>query len=201
MNETALINSAQAGDVHAFNELVLVYQDLAYSVAFRILRDETAADITQNAFIAAYQKIEQFRGGNFKAWLMRIVTNACYDELRRQKRRPTASLDEMQGDTDGLDLVDSVHVSFMSQPDNPETAVQRGELQAIIEACIEALNDNHRVVVVLADVEQYSYEEVAEMIKISLGTVKSRLSRARANLRDCLRNKEELLPEQYRLHK
>ena len=201
MNETALINSAQDGDVHAFNELVLEYQDLAYSVAFRILRDENAADITQNAFIAAYQKLDQFRGGNFKAWLMRIVTNACYDELRRLKRRPTASLDDMQSDTDGLDLVDEAHVSFMSQPDNPETAFQRSELQAIIEACIEALNDSHRIVAVLADVEQYSYEEIAEIADISLGTVKSRLSRARANLRDCLRNKEELLPEQYRLHK
>lgn len=201
MNETALIKSAQSGDVHAFNELVLAYQDLAYSVAFRILRDETAADITQNSFIAAYQKIDQFRGGNFKAWLMRIVTNACYDELRRLKRRPTASLDDMQSDTDGLDLLDEAHVSFMGQSINPESAVQQNELQAIIEACIEALSDHHRIVAVLADIEQYSYEEIAEMADISLGTVKSRLSRARANLRDCLRNKEELLPEQYRLNK
>lgn len=201
MNEIALIHSAQEGDVEAFNELVLIYQDLAYSVAYRIMRDEIAADITQNAFISAFQKLEQFQGGNFKAWMMRIVTNACYDELRRQKRRPTSSLDDMQDDTDGLDLVDEAHVSFMSQTDNPETAVQRNELQAMIEACIEALNDHHRIVIVLADVEQYSYEEVADIAHISLGTVKSRLSRARANLRDCLRNKEELLPDQYRLHK
>lgn len=201
MNESALISSAQEGDVQAFNELVLTYQDLAYSVAYRIMRDETAADITQNAFISAFQKLEQFQGGNFKAWMMRIVTNACYDELRRQKRRPTSSLDDMQDDTDGLDLVNEAHVSFMSQSDNPEAAVQRNELQAMIEACIEALNEHHRVVVVLADVEQYSYDEVAEIVNITLGTVKSRLSRARANLRDCLRNKEELLPDQYRLHK
>lgn len=201
MNEVALINSAQDGEVQAFNELVLAYQDLAFSVAFRILHDETAADITQNAFISAYEKLDQFRGGNFKAWLMRIVTNACYDELRRQKRRPTASLDDMQRESDGLDLVDEAHVSFVSQVDSPEVAFQRNELQSIIEECIEALHDNHRVVVVLADIEQYSYEEIAEMSDISLGTVKSRLSRARANLRDCLRNKEELLPDQYRLHK
>lgn len=201
MNETALIHKAQQGDVQAFNELVLEYQDLAFSVAYRIIQNDTAADITQNAFISAFEKLHQFKGGSFKAWMMRIVTNACYDELRRLKRRSTSSLDEIQEDSDGLDLLDESSVSFISTPIHPEANVQRNELQAIIEDCIKALADIHRVVVVLADIEQYRYEEIADMAGVSLGTVKSRLSRARANLRDCLQTHRELLPEKYRLGK
>jgi RNA polymerase sigma-70 factor (ECF subfamily) len=201
MNETALIQKAQQGDVHSFNELVLEYQDLAYSVAYRIMQNDTAADITQIAFISAFEKIDQFKGGSFKAWMMRIVTNACYDELRRLKRHSTSSLDEIQEDTDGLDLMDEAKVSFISEPIHPEASVQRNELQAIIEECIKALSDIHRIVVVMADIEQYRYEEIADIAGVSLGTVKSRLSRARANLRDCLQTHRELLPEKYRLGK
>lgn len=199
MDETTLIHKAQRGDVQAFNELVIEYQDLAYSVAFRIMQNDTAADITQNAFISAFEKIHQFKGGSFKAWMMRIVTNACYDELRRLKRRSASSLDEMQEDTDGLDLVDEASVSFVSDSIHPEASVQRNELQEIIENCIKALADIHRVVVVMADIEQYRYEEIADIAGVSLGTVKSRLSRARANLRDCLQTHREHLPEKYRL--
>ena len=198
MNETALIQQAQKGDVQAFNELVLEYQDLAYSVAYRIMQTDLAADITQNAFIAAFEKIHQFKGGSFKAWMMRIVTNACYDELRRLKRRSTSSLDEIQEDSDGLDLLDDANASFISVPIHPEANVQRNELQTLIEDCINALADIHRVVVVMADIEQYRYEEIADVAGVSLGTVKSRLSRARANLRDCLQTHTELLPEKYR---
>lgn len=201
MNEAALIEQAQAGDVTAFNELVLIYQDLAYSVAFRIMQNDIAADVTQTAFIAAYENIHQFHGGSFKAWLLRIVTNACYDELRRHKRRPTASLDALQATGDGLDLDDEAHVSFISIPDSPETSVYRSELQQMIENCIGGLSDDHRVVVVMADIEQYSYDDIAAIAEISMGTVKSRLSRARANLRDCLQSYGELLPDKYRLHK
>ena len=89
MDEPALIREAQDGDLDAFNSLVLAYQDALYNTALRIMGDDSmAADATQEAFISAFRSLNSFRGGSFKAWLLRTVTNACYDELRRQKRRP-----------------------------------------------------------------------------------------------------------------
>lgn len=198
-DERTLITAAQQGTMDAFNVLVVTYQDMAFSVAYRILQEEeAAADVTQNAFISAYRKIDQFRGENFKSWLMRIVTNACYDELRLRKRHPTASLDDIEGEGDGLYFDAEDEAPLMASIEGPEKAVQRGELQAVIENCLQQLNEGYRIIVVLADVEGYSYEEAASLSGISLGTVKSRLSRARASLRDCLRKKAELLPDQYR---
>ena len=96
MDETALIADAKKGDVQAYNRLVIHYQELAYNVARRIVGSPQAAeDITQESFIAAYQALNRFRGGSFKSWLLRIVTNTCYDHLRRQKRRASISLDEL----------------------------------------------------------------------------------------------------------
>ena len=98
MDEAALIQKAQNGDVAAYNRLVLKYQEGVYNVAYRIMGEPHAAeDATQEAFISAYGSLKSFRGGSFKSWLMRIATNACYDELRRRKRRPQTSLDKING--------------------------------------------------------------------------------------------------------
>ena len=194
MDDNVHIQAARNGDLQAFNHLVLKYQDVAFSVAYRIVGDsETAADITQDAFIAAYRKLQQFRGKRFKSWLLRIVTNACYDELRRQQRRPVSSLD---------DLGDSVHSggsSWHHTPDQPEEYAQRNELAEAIKDCIAALSGDQRIVAVLSDVEGFQYQEISEITGWPLGTVKSRLSRARKHLRDCLQAVRELLPAEYRL--
>ena len=194
MDESALIQEAQRGDVQAFNTLVLHYQSQVYNLAYRVMGEsDSAADMAQEAFISAYKNIRRYRGGSFKAWLMRIVTNACYDELRRRKRRPQVSLE-------ALYVVDEdASSTFHSETEGPEKSVQQGELVAAIQQCISALPEAQRVAAVLCDVQGYSYEEIASIMKISLGTVKSRLSRARARLRDCLRGNGELLPTRYRL--
>lgn len=94
MDEQRLIYDAQKGDLEAFNRLVFAYQDVIYTHAFRMLGDESAADdAAQETFIAAYKAICTFRGGSFRAWLFRIATNQCYDELRRRQRRPTTPLE------------------------------------------------------------------------------------------------------------
>ncbi|NDJ84805.1 MAG: sigma-70 family RNA polymerase sigma factor [Chloroflexi bacterium] len=202
MEEQALLQAAKQGDVTAFNEIVLQYQDLAYGVAYRILREpQTAADATQNAFISAYRKLEQLSGQNFKGWLLRIVTNTCYDELRRRKRHPEASLDGILEDSNGdtLPIGSDEENTMMAPVEGPELAAHRRELQTAIESCLQKLNDAYRIVAVLVDVEGMSYEEAAQIAEVSLGTVKSRVSRARAQLRDCLRTYGELLPGRYRL--
>ena len=195
MDENTLIQSARKGDVDAFNHLVLVYQHQVYNLAYRIIGEEASAtDATQEAFISAYNHLKDFRGGSFKSWLLRIVTNACYDDLRRRKRRPVTSLDEMMNGDDG-----ESEFELPATTDGPETIVQRHELADVIQRGITSLPDDQRIVVVLSDVQGMSYEEIADITRSNLGTVKSRLSRGRAKLREYLQTHGELLPENYRL--
>jgi RNA polymerase sigma-70 factor (ECF subfamily) len=193
MDEQRLIAQAQRGDLHAFNQLVLAYQSTLYNVAYRILGDsDAAADATQDAFVSAYKAIARFRGGSFKAWLLRIVTNACYDQLRVKQRRPTDSLDDM--------LVEPEHdATLRDDSESPEDFVLRQELGAAIQQGLSVLPPDQRITLVLSDIEGLSYEEIAQATQVSLGTVKSRLSRARSKLRDYLLHNGELLPAAYRL--
>jgi RNA polymerase sigma-70 factor (ECF subfamily) len=193
MDETGLIQAAQRGNLDAFNELVLTYQHRLYNLAFRILGDPAAAsDATQETFIAAFQKIATFRGGSFPSWLLRIVANRCYDELRRQKRRPLTSWEEF-GDVD-----EEANPALINGSESPEDSVERRELTRLLQAAIGTLPPDQRVVLVLSDVEGLSYAEIAETVDVPVGTVKSRLARARAYLRDHLQAQGELLPRAFR---
>ncbi|MFQ6059549.1 MAG: RNA polymerase sigma factor, partial [Anaerolineae bacterium] len=193
MDEQALIKAARKGDARAFNQLVRAYQSLAYNVAYRILGDaEAAADATQDAFLSAFQALGRFRGGSFRAWLLRIVTNACYDQLRRQQRRPTSSLEDLLPEPDTSSY-------FTHKGEAPEDYALRQELGRIIQQGLQTLPPDQRMTLVLSDVQGLSYQEIAEVTQVSLGTVKSRLSRGRARLRDYLLAQEELLPARYRL--
>ena len=196
MNEQALITDAQNGSLDAFNTLVLHYQDGVFNTALRILGDEDmAADATQDAFISAFKSISTFRGGSFKAWLMRTVTNACYDELRRQKRRPTTPLEP---DTDDGEEMDSPR--WLADPNmTPDQKAEADEVEHAIQHCLDNLPLEFKTVVVMADIQGMDYTEVAMSIRVPLGTIKSRLARARLRLRECLQGFEELLPASYRL--
>lgn len=196
MNEPALIQDAQKGNVDAFNTLILHYQDSVYNTALRILGDEDqAADAAQEAFISAFKSITSFRGGSFKAWLMRTVTNACYDELRRQKRRPTTPLEP---DTDDGEEMDSPR--WLADPSmTPAQKSEADELEHAIQHCLNNLPLEFKTVVVMADIQGMDYTEVATSVRVPLGTIKSRLARARLRLRECLQGFAELLPTSYRL--
>lgn len=194
-NESALISAAARGNVTAFNRLVLHYQDRVFSLAYRILGErESAADAAQDAFITAFRRLETYRGGSFRAWLLKVTTNTCYDELRRLKRRPADSLEELPGaeNDDGPPIA--------ADSPSPEQAAQQSELATAIEQCISALQTDQRTVLVLSDVEGFNYQEIADMTGTNLGTVKSRLSRARAGVRNCLGAVKELLPSVYRFN-
>lgn len=199
MDENALIEYAQAGDLDAFNRLVLEYQSRAYNLAYRMMNDpDAAADATQEAFIAAYRNIKRFRGGSFRAWLLRIVTNACYDEFRRRKRRPATSLEDLSPEGEDPGALEMEPLG--TREDGPEHSLERSELVQAIERCLENLPAEFRAVAILTDVEGYPYEDVSAMVGSPVGTVKSRLARARARMRDCLRTYRELLPLVYRLN-
>ncbi len=198
MDELALIKFAQKGDLDAFNRLVLVYQDIAFNLAYRMLGDSgLAEDATQDAFFSAYRHLSSFRGGSFKAWVLRMVTNTCYDELRRQKRRPTTPLEPQTENDEEMEapawLADNSH--------SPEENAERNELDRAIQHCLETLTPDFRAVVILVDVQGLDYEEVSASAGTPLGTIKSRLARARLKMRDCLQGFGELLPSFYRYNK
>ena len=185
--ELELVQRAREGELAAFNSLVLRHQNAAYGLALRFLSSrEAAEDATQEAFIRAYRAIGTFRGERFRSWLFSIVANACRDELRRRRRRPQRSLDEAREQPDRADLDPT------DTDPTPEAQALSGELREALERSLMQLPEDWRLVVVLSDVQGLSYEEIAESTGVPLGTVKSRLSRARARLRDILLASGEL---------
>ncbi len=196
-NEETLLSAARQGDMDAFNQIVLAYQDQVFNVAYRIVLDEDAAsDAAQNAFIAAYRKLHSFQGGSFRAWLLRITTNLCLDELRRLKRHPAQPLEP----TDAQGEEEMENARWLADPQaSPEERVMQRELENAVRHCVEELPADFRTVVVLVDMQGMDYEETASAVGKPLGTVKSRLARARERLQDCLRGFGELLPSAFRL--
>ena len=195
MDETRVIKEAQKGSVAAFNQLVMAYQGTAYNVAYRVIGNgDAAADACQEAFLKAYQAIKQYRGGSFKSWLLRIVTNACYDQMRYKSRRPATSLEDMTENSD------DPSEKLVNGSERPEESILRGELNDLIQVGINHLPEDQRLILVLSDVQGFSYQEIAEIVGQPLGTIKSRLSRGRQRLRDFLLEQKELLPSQYRLN-
>jgi len=193
MDEADLIAASKKGDTAAFNQLVWAYQERAYNLAYRMLGDrDLAADATQDAFLSAYRAIGGFRGGSFRSWILRIVSNACYDELRRKKRRPTASLDALYAVPEEYPVASSVG-------EGPEEQVLRQELWETVGVGLQTLPPDQREAVILRDIQGLDYQEIAQVTRVSLGTVKSRISRGRARLREILRQHPELLPAQFRL--
>jgi len=197
IDEPALIAQSKKGDLDAFNCLVLSYQDQAYNLALRMLGDQPSAeDVVQDSFIKAYKKLHAFRGGSFRAWILRITTNNCLDVLRRQKRTPTLPLNPINEDS--VEEQESPYWLADDSPSAEEKVIQK-ELGDVIQRCLQQLPEDFRAVVVLVDVQGLNYQEAAKVVKSPLGTIRSRLARARQRLQKCLQRVWELLPEKYRL--
>jgi RNA polymerase sigma-70 factor (ECF subfamily) len=188
--ESAIISRAQNGDLDAFNTLVQQYQDTVFNSAYRILGDfDAAEDAAQKAFISAYHSIRSFRGGSLRAWLLRTTVNACYDEIRRNKRHPAISIEAHEEDDS------AAKDGWLADGDpSPQQISEMKELQKAVQQCLQDLPVDFRTIAVLADVEELDYEEISRVTGSPLGTVKSRLARARVKLRDCLEGFWELLP-------
>jgi RNA polymerase sigma-70 factor (ECF subfamily) len=195
-DEQKAIARALAGEVDAFNQLVVKYQRLAYSVAYRMLQnEESASDAVQDSFIKAYRALNGFKGGLFKSWLLRIVVNTCYDVLRVQQRYVSESIDD-EPSADNEEA--RVARQLVDSSESPDAYAERMELSGYIEVGIRSLPPDQRLVLVLCDIHGYSYEEIAEITGYPMGTVKSRISRARTKLRDYLLQHPELLPSSFR---
>ncbi len=178
--ESTLVQRSRGGDIAAFNVLVERFQRGLYNLCLRMLGSAAAAeDATQEAFIAAFRRLDSFRGGSLRAWLYRIAANVCYDELRRRRARPAVSLDATleQG---GL-------AELASPSPSPARQLERSEVVSAIQKALGALPSDQRLAVILCDVQGMDYSEISAVVGAPLGTVKSRIARARLRLRAILR--------------
>jgi RNA polymerase sigma-70 factor (ECF subfamily) len=190
LHELHRIEDARRGDLDAFNWLVLRYQNRVYSLCYRMLSDpDEAADATQETFLSAYKAMPRFKGDQFRTWLLRIATNACLDMLRSRKRRPTQPIDSWGNPEDGEESGEPLPIPDLDPDVNPEASTLRAETVAAIQAGLDMLPDDQRMTLVLVDVQGLSYEEAAEVTGANLGTVKSRMNRGRARMRDFLRER------------
>jgi RNA polymerase sigma-70 factor, ECF subfamily len=179
MNEQEMIQSARNGSVESFNQIVIRYQDLVYRQAYYMLHDHARAeDITQESFIRAYNSLSKYRGGSFRAWLLRIATNACLDELRQQKRRKMFPFSFLSSADDTKDAEEYLPDGNRSV----EEQVERSELYRLLQKHLEQLDPKYQAVITLMDMQGISYEEAAQVLRIPMGTLKSRLVRARRQL-------------------
>jgi RNA polymerase sigma-70 factor, ECF subfamily len=185
VEDQRLVVAAQQGDLDAYNQLVTRHERAVYSVCLRMLRDASLAeDATQDAFIRAWNSIDSFRGGIVRPWLLRIATNRTYDILRAQARRPAQSLEAQpfESEADWTSQTDAV--------EHPESFATRGELSSFLESALAELPEDQRLAIVLSDVQGYAYEEIATIMDVAVGTVKSRISRGRSRLRTVLQASE-----------
>lgn len=179
VDDSALVAAAQDRDLSAFNALVERHQTTVYNVCLRMVGEAAAEDATQETFFAAYRSLGSFRGGVFRGWLLRIAANQCYDELRRRGRHPAGVLLEDEP---------------LADPDpSPERQALSAETVAGLERAIAQLPDDQRLCVLLVDVQGLDYGEAAQALEVNLGTIKSRLSRARARLRELLGSEFRLM--------
>lgn len=184
--EEALLTGASNGDLDAFNQLVLRYQNMAYNHAYALLGDsDSAQDAAQDGFLKAFQALPAFRGGSFRGWLLKIITNSAYDLLRRSQRHPTQSL--FPEDKDGEEMESA---SWLADPSaSVQDAVEQNELSRDIYKILHELPDVYRSVITLIDINELDYAEAAQALRVPIGTVKSRLARARLQMQEKLKNR------------
>ncbi len=179
-----LIERARDGDLDAFNDLVILYQDSLFALVVRMVPDrDQASDAVQEAFFSAYRNLRGFRGGSVKSWLNRICVNAAMDTQRAKKRRPVQPYPEFE---------DESWQPPAGEEADPELTAVHTERSRILTAALARITDDQRTAIVLFDVQGYDYAEIATMTGVSLGTVKSRIHRGRLSLRDLLEDRLEL---------
>ncbi len=189
-HELSLVEAAQRGDLSAFNQLVLAYQDDLYGWVISHVEDEqTAEDITQQVFITAYQKLHTLRDGSFRAWIFRIARNRSIDEIRFRRRHPSVSLDNQPRDEEAGDLLSVLP----GDAPLPEEAVIQSEQSRWLHQLLERLPDHFRKVILLVELYEMDYQEAAVVLNLPLGTLKSRVSRARLRMRDLVEANLKLL--------
>ncbi len=182
-DELELIERAGRGDGDAFGELMRRHESMIFNAVMGIVRNtEDAQDITQEAFFKAYRSLGSFRrDSRFSSWVYRIAVNTAKDHLRSEARHPHVSLDKDSEDDDGES--EPMQVADESVSADPQASAEKNETRRIVRAALARLSENHREILILRDIEGYSYEDISDMLGLELGTVKSRINRARVALK------------------
>jgi RNA polymerase sigma-70 factor, ECF subfamily len=177
-DDKSLVRAAQKGDMEAFEELVARHRDKIYARAYSMMRnEEEAVDLSQEAWVKAWQRLKQFQGeSSFATWMTRIVINLCLDQLRRQKRQRAESIEEMNEDAGGVER------QMPAVTINPTERLERSELRQRIDKALSHLSHAHRTALVLHEFEEMEYKEIAKTMGCSIGTVMSRLFYARRKM-------------------
>ena len=187
MEESRLLDKAMAGDQAALEALLAIHEKKMYAICLRMFKHrEDAQDCLQEAMLRVFRSLKSFkRESALSTWIYRLTTNTCLDELRRRKSRPSVSMD-------GL-----METGWMpaDEGDGPDEAYIKRERRSAVHAAIEELPDDMRAVIVLRDIEGFSYDEVSQITGVNVGTVKSRISRGRARLREVMSQKKELFSD------
>lgn len=196
--EKQLVAKAKEGDLQAFEELILRHERIVYNVALRMMNhSEDAKDISQEVFLKAYRNIKNFdERSMFSTWLYRITTNTCIDEMRKRKGKQSYSLEEELENEDG-----SMQRQIADAGETPEESLLREERKSQLLQALSLLSAEHKAVVILRDIRGFSYEEIAEIMDLPIGTIKSRISRARNQLKNEILKIMERNGENLRLKK
>lgn len=187
IDDSVLVARSKQGDSAAIERLIIKYQDRIYNVILKISGNkDDAAELSQETFVKFIEKVDTFKGNSaFYTWLFRIAVNLTYNYCKRRAKAPMQSLDKtaVEGDDDAGQL--KAFLADKSEVD-PAVIAQKKETGELIMKSLARLEDDQRMVLVLRDIEGMAYAEIAETLQIELGTVKSRISRARSNLKDIL---------------
>jgi len=188
LQEASLIEQSKAGDIESFEKLIVTHQKKVFNIAYRVLGNlEDANDVTQEALIKAYRGIKNFNGkSSFSTWLYTIVNNACIDFMRKNRKTNLTYLDREYETEES-----NYKIQVYSNGETPEELFEKKEVQRIVREAINRLSYEHRRIIVLRDIQQFTYQEIAEILNCSEGTVKSRISRARKNLKILIQEKLE----------
>ena len=180
LDENLLIQKSQSGDIKSFEMLIETYQKKAFNIAYRMLGNlEDANDVTQEAFVKVYKSLGKFKGDSkFSTWLYSIVTNASIDYMRKNRKTDVVYLDKKEEDQMKIEVPDNINT--------PEHLFEKKEIKRVIHDSINKLSKEHRTVIILRDIQGFSYDEIANILNCSEGTVKSRISRARGQLKNIL---------------
>ena len=193
-NEHNLLKKAKSGDIEAFENLIEGYSKKVFNIAFRMLGNyEDANELAQEVFIKIFKGLKNFKEeSTFSTWVNRITTNTCLDEIRKRKNKMNISLDEeLQLDTG------EVHLQIVDNSPSPEQLYEQKEMKNTVMQALDRLSGEHRAVIVLRELQELNYDEISLILKCPVGTVKSRINRARQELREILLNKRELITKEY----
>ena len=193
-NEKDLIEKAKSGDIEAFEQLIISCEKKVFNIAYRMIGNyDDANELAQEVFIKAFRSIKNFKGDSlFSTWIYKITANVCLDELRKRKNKNIVSLDQDIELNDG-----DVKRQISDNAPSPDMEVESKEIKTIVNESIQQLPDDYKSVIILRDIQGFSYDEISKIVNCPEGTVKSRLNRARQALKKILQGRKELFDDKF----